>query len=82
MKLSKINFKLDKKSIFLINIFQKISLMISFIGTISLYIFLKYFISFDLFEISIIIFRTGLLCGVFSFCTGVFFNAINHKLIN
>ena len=78
----KINFKLDKKTLLLINIFQNISLLISLIGTLSLYIFLNYFISFDLYEISIIIFRTGLLCGVMSFCIGIFFNAINHKLIN
>ena len=82
MNIKKLNFKLDKKTFLLINIFQKISLLISFIGTIFLYIFIKYFISFDLYEISIIIFRTGLLCGVSSFCIGTFFNAINNKLIN
>lgn len=82
MKKEFFNFKLDKKTIRLINIFQVISLIISIIGTITLYIFLKFFISFDLYEISIIIFRTGLLAGVSSLCIGIFFNGINNNLIN
>lgn len=82
MKSISLDFKLDKKAISLINIFQKISLIISLFGIIFLYIFLEHFISFDLYEISLITFRTGLLCGVCSFCFGVFFNAINKELIH
>ena len=82
MKIKNFNFKLDKKSLSIIKLFQNISLGISLIDTLLMYIFLKYFISFDLYDISIIIFRTGLLAGIFSFCTGVIFNAINQKIIN
>lgn len=72
------NFNLDKKTIFLINIFEIISFGISFIGIIFLYIFLKYYISSDLYDISIIIFRTGLLSGVFSFICGVIISNIKQ----
>lgn len=82
MKNISLDFKLDSKTMSLINTFEKISLIISLIGIIFLYIFLEFFISFDLYEISLIIFRTGLLCGVCSFCFGVFFNAVNKELIH
>ena len=82
MKIISLDFKLDKKAIELIIFFQKISLFISLFGIVLLYIFLEHFVSFDLYEISLITFRTGLLCGVCSFCFGVFFNAINKELIH
>jgi len=55
----------------------KIHLLISFItclsGLITLWIFYKYFISILLLDISIIIFRNGLLIGIFSIICGIFF---------
>lgn len=82
MKKLYFDFKLEKKAISLINIFEIISFTISLFGIILLYIFSKNFISFDLYKISIIIFRTGILCGISSFCFGIFFNALNKGLIH
>lgn len=57
----------------LVNIHLLISFIISSIGTIMLWIFNTYFISIYLLEASIIVFRTGLLLGVFSIIYGIFF---------
>ena len=76
------DFKLDKKEISLINILEFFSLVISIIGLIILYIYSKYFVSFDLYEIGISIFRTGIIAGVCSFGFVVFFNALNKGLIH
>lgn len=63
----------NKKVKKLVNIHLLISFIISSIGTIMLWIFNTYFISIYLLEASIIIFRTGLLLGVFSIIYGIFF---------
>ncbi len=63
----------NKKVKKLVNIHLLISFIISSIGTIMLWIFNTYFVSIYLLEASIIIFRTGLLMGVFSIMYGIFF---------
>ena len=63
----------NKKVKKLVNIHLLISFIISGIGTIMLWIFNTYFISIYLLEASIIIFRTGILMGVFSIMYGIFF---------
>ena len=63
----------NKKVKKLVNIHLLISFIISSIGTIMLWIFNTYFISIYLLEASIIVFRTGLLLGVFSIIYGIFF---------
>ncbi|MBR3614804.1 MAG: hypothetical protein IKL55_06470 [Clostridia bacterium] len=63
----------NKKVKKLVNIHLLISFIISSIGTIMLWIFNTYFISIYLLEASIIVFRTGLLLGVFSIMYGIFF---------
>ena len=63
----------NKKVKKLVNIHLLISFIISSIGTIMLWIFNTYFISIYLLEASIIIFRTGILMGVFSIMYGIFF---------
>ena len=63
----------NKKVKKLVNIHLLISFIISCIGTITLWIFNTYFVSIYLLKISIIIFRTGLLMGVFSIIYGIFF---------
>ena len=63
----------NKKVKKLVNIHLLISFIISNIGTILLWIFNTYFISIYLLETSIIIFRTGILMGVFSIIYGIFF---------
>ena len=82
MNIFSFEFKIDKKEISLINILEFFSLAISIIGLIILYIHLKYFISFDLYDIGTSIFRTGIISGVCSFGFIVFFNAINKGLIH
>lgn len=74
--------KLDKKTFNLVMLFEKISFLISLIGIIALYIYWKYYIDIDLYYVSIIIFRTGLLAGICSFCFGIFFNGLNNGLIH
>ena len=57
----------------LVKIHLLISFIVSNLGTFMLWIFNTYFISFDLFDIAIIVFQTGLLIGVFSIIYGIFF---------
>ena len=63
----------NKKVKKLVNIHLLISFIISNLGTLMLWIFNTYFISIYLLEASIIVFRTGLLIGVFSIMYGIFF---------
>lgn len=73
---------LDKKVINLILKFERFSFFISLIGIIALYIFVEFYIDIKLYYISIIIFRTGILSAVCSFCFGMFFNGLNKGLIH
>ncbi len=75
-------FNLEKKSFDLIIKFEVISFLISLIGIIGMFIFLKFNIDTIIFDISILIFRAGLLAGICSFCFGIFFNSLNKGLIN
>ena len=72
---------LDNKIFKLILKFEKISFFISFIGIIILYIHLKFYINNNLFNIGINIFRIGLIAGISSFCSGVFFNGLKKGII-
>ena len=74
-------FNLDKKVLKLILKFEKISFIISVIGTIILYIYLKFYIDNILFYIGINIFKFGLISGISSFCFGVFFNSVKKGVI-
>ena len=71
-----LNLNLSKKAYDLIIKFEYISIFISLIGSLILYIHLKFFVDFILYEIGISIFQAGLMAGVCSFCFGVFFNEI------
>lgn len=73
---------LDKKTIDLILKFERISILISLVGIIGLYIHLKYYIDSILYLLSVNLFRTGLLAGICSFCFGVFFNGVKKGLIH
>lgn len=64
----------DKKILKLLNIFNNISYIVCIIATLIMYIHYKYLISFDLFEASIIIFRTGLLINIFSIMSAFVIN--------
>ena len=74
-------FNLDKKALNLILKFEKISFIFSLIGSLILYIHLKFYIDNILFEIGINIFKIGLISGISSFCFGTFFNR-NPKRFN
>lgn len=63
----------NKKVKRLVDIHLLISFIISSIGIILLWVFNTYFISIYLLDISIIVFRTGLLLGVFAIIYGLFF---------
>jgi len=69
-----LNLNLSKKAYDLIIKFEYISIFISLIGSLLLYIHLNFFVDFILYEIAINIFQAGLMAGVCSFCFGVFFN--------
>jgi hypothetical protein len=75
-------FNLDKKTFDLIIKFENISFLISLIGIIGMYIFWKFYINSIIYDISILIFRTGLLAGICSFCFGTFFNGIKKGVIH
>ena len=63
----------NKKNIKLVKIFLYISFLICIIGILLLHIYIKYYFSINLFKASIIVFRTGLLCGIFTIICGIFF---------
>lgn len=70
----------NKKIKRLVNINLLISFLTCLSGIIILYIYDTYIISFDLFQIGITVFRTGLLIGVFSYMFGVVFeNYLNIR---
>ena len=71
----------DKKALKLLHIFNLISIIICTIGIIIMYIHYKYFISFDLFEAAIIIFRTGLLANCFSIMSAFVINKFKEENI-
>ncbi len=63
----------SKKVKRLVNINLLISFIISGIGLTMLWLYNTFYISKYLFEASIIIYRTGLLMGIFSIICGIFF---------
>ena len=69
-----LNISLKSKKVKrLVHINLLISFIISAVGLITLWIYNTYYISRYLFEAGIIIYRTGLLMGVFSIIYGIFF---------
>ena len=74
-------FNLDKKVLDLILIFENFSFIISSIGAIILYIHLKFYIDNILFLLGINIFKIGLITGISSFCSGIFFNGVRKGII-
>ena len=70
------NLKIDiknKKSQRLVNINLLISFIVSLLGILILYIYNTYYINLYLFDIGIIIFRTGLFIGTSSIMYAIFF---------
>ena len=74
-------FNLDKKAIDLILKFEKISFIISLIGILILYIHLNFYIDIIFYEVGINIFKIGLISGISSFCSGIFFNGVQKGII-
>ena len=70
----------DKKILKLLKIFNWVSIFICIIGILLMYIHYHYFISFDLFDAAIIVFRTGLLSEVFSIMSAFVFNKMKEEL--
>ena len=70
----------DKKTIKILNTLIVFSNIICLIGIIVMYIHYKYFISFDLFDAAIIIFRTGLLSSCFSIMSAFVLNRFKEEL--
>ena len=69
----------NKKILNLLNKTLAFSFAICLLGILLLYIFLENFISFDLYEISIIVFRTGLFIGVSSIMSSLIINMYIQK---
>ena len=63
----------NKKVKKLVHINLIVSYLVSVIGIGFIWIFKNHFISFYLLDIGIIVFRTGLLIGVFAIIYGLFF---------
>lgn len=66
----------DKKIKRLVNINLLISFIVCIIGIITMWIYNIYYISFYLLNISIAIFKNGILIGVFSYICGKVFEYI------
>ena len=73
-------FKIENEKILtLLDKTLAFSFAICLLGILLLHIFLEHFISFDLYEISIIIFRTGLFIGVSSIMSSLIINSYIQK---
>lgn len=70
----------DEKTFNIMLFTQKLSLFISLIGIIGLFICLEIFTDLYLYYFSIALFKTGLLGSVCSLCFGIFFNARKKSL--
>lgn len=70
----------DKEILRLLKIFHWISIIICIFGIVTMYIHYHYFVSFDLFDAAIIIFRTGLLAEVFSIMSAFVINKFKEEL--
>lgn len=71
-------FEIDNSLLKIIKIGFKISIVICSISIICLLIYCKYYISHDLYEGSIILFKTGLLYAIQFFICGIAINKIRQ----
>lgn len=72
-----LNLKFDKKTIKLMFFFNNVSFIFYFVSIVVLYYFNNFYISFSLYDSSLIIFKTGLFINIFSIICGVFVTEIN-----
>ena len=72
-----LNLKFDKQTIKLMNFFNSLSITFYFIALIVLFYFNYFYISYILYDASLIIFRTGLFINIFSIMCGIFVTEIN-----
>lgn len=68
----------DKKILNLLHKTLIFSFAMCLLGILLMYIFLKHFVSFDLYEISIIVFRTGLFISTSSIMSSLIINNYNN----
>ena len=72
-----LNLKFDKKILRLMNFFNSLAIIFYFIAFLLLYYFNYFYISFDLYDTSLIIFKSGLFINIFSIICGIFITEIN-----
>ena len=72
-----LNLKIDKQTIKLMNFFNSLAIIFYFIAFLLLYYFNYFYISFDLYDASLIIFKSGLFINIFSIICGIFVTEIN-----
>lgn len=72
---------LDKETLKLVLKFENISLIISYIGIILLYINLKFYSISIIYKLGIYVYRIGLVAGISSLFFGIFFNSLRKGLI-
>ena len=72
-----LNLKIDKKIIKLMNFFNSLAIIFYFIAFVVLYYFNYFYISFDLYDASLIIFKSGLFINIFSIICGIFITEVN-----
>ena len=68
-----LNINFDKKTLKLVKICIAISFIFCLIGIFILYIFNEYYIHKFLYNLSIEIFKTGIVINIFSIICGIFF---------
>lgn len=72
-----LNLKFDTKTLKLMNFFYNLSIIFYFISLMLLFYFNYFYISFILYDASLIIFRTGLFINIFSIMCGIFVTEVN-----
>lgn len=73
-------FYMEEPALKIVKFGLKISIIICVLAIISLLIYYKYYISHDLYEGSIILFRTGLLYGIQFFICGIAWTKIKSQM--
>ena len=72
-------FDMEDSIFKLVKISSNIALIISIIGILSLLVYLKYYISYELYEGGIILFKTGILFAIQSLICGMVINHIKNS---
>lgn len=72
-----LNLKFDIRTLKLMNFFNNLSIVFYSLSLLLLFYFNYFYISYIIYDASLIIFRTGLFINIFSIMCGIFVTEVN-----